>query len=161
VHTRLTWICHGPTSANREGRFPLNEPLEQSAVVETAALTERLRHADRSASSPALAGLQTAEILSLAATGAETDRDGDDFPDRGETLDAAIGHLEQVRALREQQKLLAELRRKSQERRPGENQEQDNQAVDASAGQSANDAEIDLLKQLQEKARTPDLRRVM
>ena len=69
MHTRLTWICHGPTSANREGRFPLNEPLEQSAVVETAALTERLRHADRSANSPALAGLQTAEILSLAATG--------------------------------------------------------------------------------------------
>jgi hypothetical protein len=97
------------------------------------------------------------ERLSAAAG----DGDSDDVPDRGETLDAAIGHLEQARALREQQKLLAELRRKSQERRPGENQEQNNQAGDTSAGQLANAAEIDLLKQLQEKARTPDLRRVM
>jgi DNA primase len=101
------------------------------------------------------------EVERLAATGAEADRGSDDFPDRGETLDAAIVHLEQSRALREQQKLLAELRRKSQERRPGENQEKNNQAVDTSAGRSADDTEIDLLKKLQEKARTPDLRRVM
>jgi broad specificity phosphatase PhoE len=66
LHTRLTWICYGPTSANREGRFPLNEQLEQSAIDDTRALSERLQHADRVASSPALAALQTADILSLA-----------------------------------------------------------------------------------------------
>ena len=67
MHTRLTLICHGPTSANREGRFPLNEPLEQSAVADTAALAERLQRADHVKSSPALAALQTAEILNLTA----------------------------------------------------------------------------------------------
>lgn len=67
MHTRLTWICHGPTIANREGRFPLNEPLEQSAATDTAALAERLQRADHVKSSPALAALQTAEILNLTA----------------------------------------------------------------------------------------------
>lgn len=67
MHTRLTWICHGPTIANREGRFPLNEPLEQSAATDTAALAERLQRADHVTSSPALAALQTAEILNLTA----------------------------------------------------------------------------------------------
>ena len=68
MHTRLTWICHGPTSANREGRFPLNEALEQSAAEETAALAGKLQHADAAFSGPALAALQTAEILNVAAT---------------------------------------------------------------------------------------------
>lgn len=68
MHTRLTFICHGPTSANRQGRFPMNEPLEQSAAEETSALAGKLQQADRILASPALAALQTAEILSLAAT---------------------------------------------------------------------------------------------
>ena len=79
-----------------------------------------------------------------------------DVPDREQTLNEAVRHLEQARGLREQQKLMAELRRKTQERRPGEKQEQNN-----SEGDANNDVEISLLKQLQEKARQPDLRRVM
>jgi DNA primase len=83
--------------------------------------------------------------------------ESDDVPDREQTLNEAVRHLEQARGLREQQKLMAELRRKSQERRPGETQEQNNSEGDA----ARNDVEISLLKQLQEKARQPDLRRVM
>jgi DNA primase len=83
--------------------------------------------------------------------------EADDVPDREQTLNEAVRHLEQARGLREQQKLMAELRRKSQERRPGETQEQNNSEGDA----ARNDVEISLLKQLQEKARQPDLRRVM
>jgi hypothetical protein len=57
------------------------------------------------------------------------------------TLAEALAHLENVRRLRDEQKLMAELRRTSEEH-PGEQ------------------AEIDLLKRMQEKARRPDLRRV-
>lgn len=65
MHTRLTWICYGPTSANRQGRFPSNEQLEQSAIDDTLSLAGELQHADSVASSPALAALQTADILGL------------------------------------------------------------------------------------------------
>jgi hypothetical protein len=69
-------------------------------------------------------------------------------------LQEAVAHLEWIRNLREEQKLLAELRRTSLERRPGENtKEQD-------AGSAPEDFEVALLKQLQEKARQPDMRRV-
>ncbi len=57
------------------------------------------------------------------------------------TLDEAIAHLQTVRGQREEQKLVAELRRTSDENRP----ERD---------------EVGILRQLQEKARQPDLRRV-
>ena len=79
--------------------------------------------------------------------------DAEDLPDRDRTLSGAIEHLERTRKLREEHKLLAELRRTSHERRPGELGSEQN-----SAGED--DAEIALLKQLQEKARRPDLRRV-
>ena len=81
--------------------------------------------------------------------------DADDVPDRDHTLQEAIAHLERLRGVHEEQKLLAELRRTSHERRPGD-----------SGGEGNNDAggpedfEVALLKQLQEKARQPDLRRV-
>ncbi len=67
MHTRLTWICHGLTSASRSGRFPLDEPLEEKAIAETRAIAERLQRADRVLTSPALRARQTAEALSLAA----------------------------------------------------------------------------------------------
>lgn len=86
MHTRLTWICHGPTSANREGRFPLNEPLEGSAAAETPALASELQHAERVATSPALAALQTAEILALAATADPRLADADHGRWKGRTL---------------------------------------------------------------------------
>jgi DNA primase len=53
----------------------------------------------------------------------------------------AVGHLREIRSRSEEQKLVAELRRTSDGKLP----EQD---------------EVDLLKKLQDKARTPDLRRV-
>jgi hypothetical protein len=52
-----------------------------------------------------------------------------------------VKHLAELRSRGEEQKLVAELRRTSDAKLP----EQD---------------EVDLLKKLQEKARTPDLRRV-
>lgn len=67
MHTRLTWICHGLTSASRNGRFPLDEPLEEKAIATTRSLAERLRRLDRVLTSPALRARQTAEALSLAA----------------------------------------------------------------------------------------------
>jgi hypothetical protein len=80
-----------------------------------------------------------------------TDRPGDraaDRPDRDQVLAEAVAHLERVRGTREGQKLLAELRRTTGGHWPEgapENKERD---------------EVVLLKQLQEKARQPDLRRV-
>ena len=61
--------------------------------------------------------------------------------DAGQHLADAVKHLAEVRRRGEEQKLVAELRRTSDAKLP----EQD---------------EVDLLKQLQDKARTPDLRRV-
>jgi hypothetical protein len=57
------------------------------------------------------------------------------------TLAEALGHLESERRLREEQKLMAQLRRSSEER-------------------TDERTEIDLLAKIQEKARRPDLRRV-
>ncbi|TCU22488.1 broad specificity phosphatase PhoE [Rhizobium azibense] len=67
MHTRLTWICHGLTSAGRNGRFPLDEPLEESAVTQTRAISGWLQRADRVVTSPALRARQTAEALSLVS----------------------------------------------------------------------------------------------
>jgi DNA primase len=61
--------------------------------------------------------------------------------DASHHLDDAVKHLAELRSRGEEQKLVAELRRTSDAKLP----EQD---------------EVDLLKKLQEKARTPDLRRV-
>jgi broad specificity phosphatase PhoE len=67
MHTRLTWLCHGLTSASRDGRFPLDEPLEEKAIATTRSMAERLQRADRVLTSPALRARQTADALSLAA----------------------------------------------------------------------------------------------
>ncbi|CDM59029.1 MULTISPECIES: histidine phosphatase family protein [Rhizobium] len=63
--TRLTWICHGSTAANREARFPLDEPLNEKAVIATQAIAPRLRHADNVFASPTLRTRQTADALGL------------------------------------------------------------------------------------------------
>jgi broad specificity phosphatase PhoE len=63
--TRLTWICHGSTAANREARFPLDEPLEDKALRFALTLVDRLQRADRAFASPALRARQTAETLGL------------------------------------------------------------------------------------------------
>jgi hypothetical protein len=89
-------------------------------------------------------------VESLSPTGAESE----DVPSREKMLQEAVNHLGRNRKVREEQKLLAELRRTSHERRP-ENGNESN-----SAGSAPEDFEVALLKQLQEKARQPDLRRV-
>ncbi|WP_194273707.1 MULTISPECIES: histidine phosphatase family protein [Rhizobium] len=63
--TRLTWICHGATAANRNARFPLDEPLEEAALQETAALGPLLARTDRTFVSPTSRARQTAEALNL------------------------------------------------------------------------------------------------
>ncbi len=62
--TRITLLCHGPTSATRATAFPLDEPLEKQAMV-AAARAAALRRIDRCWSSPALCARQTAAVLSL------------------------------------------------------------------------------------------------
>lgn len=80
--------------------------------------------------------------------------DAEDIPDRDQMLDEGIAQLARARGLHEEHKLLAELRRTSHERRPGEH------GNESSVGDAA-DAEVALLKQVQENARQPNLRRVM
>jgi hypothetical protein len=78
------------------------------------------------------------ELIALAV---ESVDEVEGMADVETTLAEALGHLDGVRQKREEQKLIAELRRTSEER-------------------GSEQVEIDLLKRLQEKARRPDLRRV-
>ena len=61
---RLSLICHGPTPANRAGRFPADEALEEKAANEAGRLLPRLGTVDRVLTSPALRARQTAMALS-------------------------------------------------------------------------------------------------
>lgn len=65
--TRLTLICHGATDAVRQARFPLDEALEDKAIVEARALSPGMPRSDRIMTSPALRARQTAEALGLGA----------------------------------------------------------------------------------------------
>jgi len=96
----------------------------------------------------AVEAVDLVELLSPAGA------DSEDVPSRDRMFQEAVAHLERNRELREEQKLLAELRRRSLERRPGEH------TNDTNASTAPEDFEVALLKQLQEKARQPDLRRV-
>lgn len=64
MKARLSWICHGPTEANRKGYFPDDEPLEEKAVQRAELPSARLGSIDRVWTSPALRARQTAAILS-------------------------------------------------------------------------------------------------
>jgi hypothetical protein len=101
-----------------------------------------------------------AEMETLA--GVEGEAGSEDRPDHDHTLREAIAHIERARTVREEQKLLAELRRTSLDRRADpqgkdQSREADSDNVKTSSG---DDLEISLLKQVQDKARRPDLRRV-
>jgi DNA primase len=104
------------------------------------------------------------EIEQLGGSEAGADDHAEDRPDRDQTLREAIAHIEHARARREDQKLLAELRRTSLDRRDAQGtvpldqgKKQDKERGSVSAD---DDVEVALLRQLQEKARRPDLRRV-
>jgi broad specificity phosphatase PhoE len=63
MKARLSWICHGPTEANRKGCFPDDEPLEDKAAERAELSAARLGTIDRVWASPALRARQTAAIL--------------------------------------------------------------------------------------------------
>ena len=67
--SRVTFICHGSTSATRRTAFPLDEPLEPTARSAVADVAERLRLpvGGLALSGPTLRCRQTAELLGLAA----------------------------------------------------------------------------------------------
>jgi hypothetical protein len=154
VHRRLAEIYWD--YQRHEGEPVFNEFLGLLGNTDPAlaeAAVESVDEVERLASTPPSA--KPAGDTSDAAGAGERDAGANasadaDRPDRDAVLAEAIAHLERIRVAREGQKLLAELRRTTDERRPGggaspENKEQD---------------EVVLLKQLQEKARRPDLRRV-
>lgn len=65
MRAHLSWVCHGPTEANRNSRFPADEPLEAKAAQQARILAEQLGTVDRAWSSPALRARQTAAALGL------------------------------------------------------------------------------------------------
>jgi hypothetical protein len=91
-----------------------------------------------SSADPTPAAPSADELIELAI---ETVDEVEALADVELTLAGALAHFESARRRRDDQKLLPELRRTSEER-------------------TNEPAEIDLLKRLQEKARRPDLRRV-
>ncbi|SDP86933.1 Broad specificity phosphatase PhoE [Phyllobacterium sp. OV277] len=66
--TRLTFVCHGATSATHAGAFPLDEALAPGETQRAAGFAGQLRHAHHFLTSPALRARQTAEALGLEAT---------------------------------------------------------------------------------------------
>lgn len=68
MKARLSWICHGPTQANRKGCFPDDEPLEAKVSQRDDLPSFRLGAVDRIWTSPALRARQTATVLGLDAS---------------------------------------------------------------------------------------------
>ena len=129
------------------GQLANSDPALAEAAVEAVDEVERLSLPPAS-SAPESAASSTSPSHEPPDGEGLGERNDAGRPDRDEVLAEALAHLERVREAREGQKLLAELRRTTDERRPSgapENKDRD---------------EVVLLKQLQEKARQPDLRRV-
>ncbi|MBV9654980.1 MAG: histidine phosphatase family protein [Acetobacteraceae bacterium] len=82
----LTLISHAATVATRQAAFPLDEPLEQRAQGQAAALAGQLRRVDRAITSPALRARQTAAALGLQASVVSELRDLDCGRWAGRTL---------------------------------------------------------------------------
>ena len=68
--SRLTFLCHGSTSATRSTAFSLDEPLEPAALAAASSLADRLDRppGEQTLIGPTLRCRQTAEQLRLAAT---------------------------------------------------------------------------------------------
>jgi broad specificity phosphatase PhoE len=75
--TRLTLLCHAPTSAARASAFPADEPLDGPALQKLAAFPRHWCRADRCWTSPARRASQTATALHLDAATEPTLRDCD------------------------------------------------------------------------------------
>jgi hypothetical protein len=111
------------------------------------------------------------EVETLTDTAATTGRRGageDEPADRDRTLSEAVAHLERTRAVREEQKLLAELRRTSEQRTSEQRRPDAAPGADGKSGAGgeqppAGGVDSDsnaLLRKLQENARQPDLKRI-
>ncbi|KIH84485.1 histidine phosphatase family protein [Pseudomonas batumici] len=61
--TRLSFVCHARTEAQRLGRFPLDEPVEPKGLLKAAELALRLKKPVRILSAPETRAWQTAEAL--------------------------------------------------------------------------------------------------
>ena len=85
---RLTLISHAPTPAQRDARFPADEPLEESALIKLSTLTWQPPRAQHVLAAPELRTQQTAAALHLAATPAAELRDLNYGIWQGRTLDA-------------------------------------------------------------------------
>lgn len=83
---RLSWICHGPTEANRSGRFPADETLEERGLRQAEALADGLQPVDRVWVSPALRARATSEALGLAGVTEPALRECDYGRWRGQTI---------------------------------------------------------------------------
>jgi hypothetical protein len=145
------------------GLLANSDPALAEAAVEAVDEAERLSASASDAE--AGAGLDSGKAASDWNGGGSGGGHGrarrpanDERPDRDRTLAEAVAHLERLRALREEHKLLAELRRTSDGRRPPGGAPAGGLAASATKNNEAD--EVVLLKQLQEKARQPDLRRV-
>lgn len=65
--SRLTLVCHAPTTAVRASAFPADEPVEFGGMRGLTTLPHRFGDADRRWTSPALRARQTARALDLDA----------------------------------------------------------------------------------------------
>jgi broad specificity phosphatase PhoE len=77
VPARLTLISHAPTPAQRDARFPADEPLEESALLKLSTLNWQPPRAQHILAAPELRAQQTAAALNLSATPAAELRDID------------------------------------------------------------------------------------
>jgi broad specificity phosphatase PhoE len=68
VPARLTLISHAPTPAQRDARFPADEPLEESSLLKLSTLNWQPPRANRVLTAPELRTQQTASALNLSAT---------------------------------------------------------------------------------------------
>jgi broad specificity phosphatase PhoE len=88
VPARLTLISHAPTPAQREARFPANEPLEETALTQLATINWQPPRAQHILTAPELRTQQTAKALNLAGTPAPEIRDLNHGIWQGRTLNA-------------------------------------------------------------------------
>jgi broad specificity phosphatase PhoE len=86
VPARLTLISHAPTPAQRDARFPADEPLEESSVIKLSTLNWQPPRAQHILTAPELRTQQTAAALNLSATSDTELRDIDYSAWQGHTL---------------------------------------------------------------------------
>ncbi len=85
--TRLTFVAHAATEAQRHAAFPLDEPISERERARLANLDRIHLRAERMWSAPEQRTLETSRILGLTVTIAEDLRDCDYGRWRGRSMD--------------------------------------------------------------------------